>query len=191
MLYKKTFSLVFISVLMVLLATGCNENKNQSVKIDRNASLESGMIDGLVYTNHLISDIEMEFFWEFSKEEQELYIILESPGSGWMAVGFDPTNMMADADIIIAGFVNETFTLEEHYGVAITSHSKIDETYIKISTGERSDDLSRIELVIPLGEDSRYDLRQGEVHTIMLSYHNSSDNFFQRHTQRTKIEVEL
>lgn len=191
MLINKAFNLVFIPVLVVFLITGCNGNKNESVKIDRNASVESGMIDGLVYTNHLISNIEMELFWEFSKEEQELYIILESPGSGWLAIGFDPTNMMADADIIIAGFENETFTLEEHYGTAITSHDKIEQTYIKNSTVERSDDLSRMELVIPLGNDSRYDLRKGEVHTIILSFHNSSDNFFQRHSQRTKIEVEL
>ncbi len=191
MLFKKAFSLVFVTVIMVFLVTGCNESKNESVKIDRNASLESEMIDGLVYTNHLISDIEMELFWEFSEEEHELYIILESPGSGWLAVGFDPSNMMAGADIIIGGFENGTFTIEEHYGTAITSHEKIEETYIINSIGERNDDLSRIELVIPLGGNSRYDLRKGENHTVLLSYHNRSDNFFQRHTQRTKIEVEL
>ncbi len=191
MIYKKSFSLVLSLFLVFSLINGCGEVENEDVKVDRNASLESELTDGLVYTNHFISDIDMELFWEFSQDEQELNIVLESPGSGWLAIGFDPTRRMADAKIIIAGFENENFLIEEHYGTGQTSHDKIEETYIKNSKGERDDELSRTEFVIPLDEESRYDLRKGETHTVILSYHNSSDNFFQRHTQRTKVEVEL
>ena len=189
MFLKKVFSLVFILFLVFFVITGCEEAENNAV--DEDVSLESELIEEVVYTNHYISDIDMEFFWEFSQEEQELYMVLKSPGSGWLAIGFEPTNRMADANIVIAGFENENFLLEEHYGTDQTAHDKIDETYIEKSIGERNNEISRIEFVIPLGEDSRYELTKGEKHTIILSYHNNSDNFIQRHTQRTTIEVEL
>ena len=188
---KNVFNFVFILFLVFFLITGCDEAGNEAGQVDEDVTLESELIEGLVYTNHFVTDIDMEFFWEFSQEENKLNIVLKSPGSGWLAIGFEPTNRMADANIVIAGFENENFLLEEHYGTGPTSHDEIDETYIEKSIGERNNEINRIEFVIPLGEDSRYELTKGEKHTIILSYHNSSDNFMQRHNQRTTIELEL
>ncbi len=188
---KKIFCVMFILLLVMIVLVGCEEAENDIGLVDGDVSLESQLIDDLVYTNQFNSDIEMEIFWEFSQDEEELYMVLKSPASGWLAIGFEPTNRMADAKIIIAGFENETFLLEEHYGTAATSHDIIEETYIEKATGERDEDLSRAEFVIPLTGDSRYDLSAGEVYTIILGYHSSSDNFVQRHTQRTTIELEL
>lgn len=192
MLIKKISSLLFVLFIIFLVIAGCEEEAaDESEPVAGEVTLDSALIEELVYTNHFISDIDMELFWEFSLEEEELYMVLKSPGSGWLAIGFEPTNRMADAQMIIAGFENEGFILEEHYGTGPTTHEKIDETYIENSSGERTAESSRIEFVIPLGVESRYDLQQGEEYTIILSYHNSSDNFLQRHSQRTTIEVEL
>ncbi|MFW6270511.1 MAG: DOMON domain-containing protein [Bacillota bacterium] len=188
---KKVFCLVLGLILVLTIVTGCEEEENNASQVEEDVTLESELVEELEYTNHFASDIDMEIYWEFSQEEDELYMVLESPGSGWLAVGFEPTNRMADAEIIIAGFENDSLLLEEHYGTGSTSHEKIDETYIENYTGEKSEEISRAEFVIPLGEDSRYDLTRGEEHTIILSYHDNSDNFIQRHTQRTTIELEL
>ncbi len=191
MLIKKISGLLFVLFIIFLLIAGCEETADEPEPVENEVTLDSELIAELVYNNHIIADIDMELFWEFSSEEDELYVVLKSPGSGWLAIGFEPTNRMADAEIIIAGFENGNFILEEHYGTGPTAHEQIDETYIENSAGERTDERSRIEFVIPLGPESRYDLQQGEEYTIILSYHNSSDSFLQRHSQRTTIEIEL
>lgn len=194
---KNTILLItFVLLLIPLIITGCdndnNNNDNEVAEVDEEVAVESLLIDELVYENRHVSNIDMELFWKFSEDEHSLYMMLKSPGSGWLAVGFEPSTRMADAEIIIAGFdEDDNFLLEEHFGTSATSHELIEETYIKESSGERNDENSIAEFIIPLGEDSRYDLEPGTEYEIILSYHSSSDNFIQRHSQRTTIELEL
>lgn len=154
-----------------------------------NNSFNSLLEDGLVYTNYIKTDINMEIFWEFSSNEHELYMVLRSPQTGWISIGFDPTRRMADAKIIIAGLDNGNFILEEHYGTGQTTHSKINEIYIKRFKGVRNSSYTLVEFVIPLDSSSRYKIFKGNEHTVILGYHDDSDSFIRRHTQRTTINI--
>lgn len=192
---KKLLGLICILILVPLIIAGCNnndENNAEVVEEEGEVAQESLLTDDLTYTNLYSSDIDLDVYWEFNEEEDELYMRLESPGSGWLSVGFDPTNRMDDAKIIIAGFDDDnSFQLEEHIGISSTSHEPIDETYITESTGEREEDSSIAEFIIPLGGDSRYDIEPGQVYEVIIAFHSDTDSFMQRHSQRAAVEIEF
>lgn len=192
---KKLLGLICILILVPLIIAGCNnndENNDEVVEEEGEVAQESLLTDDLTYTNLYSSDIDLDIYWEFNEEEDELYMRLESPGSGWLSVGFDATNRMDDAKIIIAGFDDDnSFQLEEHIGISSTSHEPIDETYITESTGEREEDSSIAEFIIPLGGDSRYDIEPGQVYEVIIAFHSDTDSFMQRHSQRAAVEIEF
>lgn len=192
---KKLLGLICILILVPLIIAGCNnndENNAEVVEEEGEVAQESLLTDDLTYTNLYSSDIDLDVYWEFNEEEDELYMRLESPGSGWLSVGFDATNRMDDAKIIIAGFDDDnSFQLEEHIGISSTSHEPIDETYITESTGEREEDSSIAEFIIPLGGDSRYDIEPGQVYEVIIAFHSDTDSFMQRHSQRAAVEIEF
>jgi hypothetical protein len=97
---------------------------------------------------------------------------------------------MKDAKIVIIGFENEEVILEEHYGNTQISHRKIEEKYITQFYGERTEEYSLAEFVIPLDNESRYyRLQPGNVIKTIIAYHSDSDNFLRRHSQRDSMEI--
>ncbi len=186
--------ILILFLLIMFTAAGCDNNNGEEVtpvEEDEDVSQASIMQEDLIFENSFMSGIDMEVFWEFDEDQENLNMRLESPSAGWVAVGFEPSQRMADAQIIIGGFNDEELTVEEHYGTGSTSHEQIDEVYIDEYAGERQDEYTIIEFIIPLGEDSCYDLAAGEKYEVILAYHNESDNFLQRHSQRTSAEIEF
>ena len=189
---KKLFGVVCVLILVPLIITGCNNNNDNEVAEEETEVIQESLLtEDLIYSNIYSSDIDLDVFWEFNENSDELHMMLESPGSGWLSVGFDATTRMNDAKIIIAGFDDDNFQLEEHIGTSPTSHELIEETYITESIGEREADSSIAEFIIPLGGDSRYDIEPGETHEIIIAFHSDTDNFMQRHTQRAIVEIEF
>ena len=137
------------------------------------------------------TELGIDIYWEFS-EEQELYMMLKAPVSGWISIGFEPSRRMKDAKIVIIGFENEEIILEEHYGNTQISHRKIEEKYITQFYGERTEEYSLAEFVIPLDTESRYNrLQPGSIIKAIIAYHSDSDNFMRRHSQRDTIEIQF
>ncbi|MBF8435862.1 hypothetical protein I0Q91_02110 [Halanaerobiaceae bacterium Z-7014] len=192
---KKLFGLVCVLILVPLIIAGCNNNDaNNDDVADEEAEVaqESLLTDDLTYTNLYSSDIGLDIYWEFNEDEDALHMMLESPGSGWLSVGFDATTRMNEAKIIIAGFDgDDNFQLEEHIGTSPTSHEQIDEIYITESTGEREEDSSIAEFIIPLDGDSRYAIEPGETYEVIVAFHSDDDSFMQRHTQRASVEIDF
>ncbi|MFW5873728.1 MAG: DOMON domain-containing protein [Bacillota bacterium] len=193
---KKLFEVVCLLILLPLIITSCNNNDNGEEETsgaeETEVTRESILTEDLTYSNHYSADIDLDIFWEFNEEEDELHMMLESPGSGWLSIGFDASDRMNEAKIIIAGFDEDNnFQLEEHIGTSATSHEPIEETYITESTGEREEESSIAEFIIPLDEDSRYNIEQGEAQEVIIAFHSSSDGFMQRHSQRDSVEIEF
>ncbi|MGM0421296.1 MAG: DOMON domain-containing protein [Bacillota bacterium] len=190
---KKVFWLSLSVILISILIVGCNNEENvEIVDEEEDISQESLLNEEMVYSNRISTDIDMDIFWEFNDDEDELYMMLKSPGSGWLSVGFDPSNRMADAKMIMSSFGEDgDFQLEEHLGTGPTSHEAIDETYITESTGIREEESSIAEFMIPLGENSRYDLEPGSTHEVIVAFHSENDSFFQIHSQRASLDIEF
>ena len=189
---RKFFILTALLLVFTVMAAGCDaENGNAATEPEEAENRASILTEEITYENHYQAGIDMDFFWQFDPEGEELHIRLESPGSGWLAVGFEPSTRMQDAKMVLAGFQDDVFVLEEHIGTAPTSHEQIEESYIEDYAGEHEEDLTVAEFVLPLTGDTRYELQSGEVYEVIFAYHDEDDNFLLRHSQRTSAEVEF
>lgn len=150
----------------------------------------NGEIGQNEYTNHYETDINMDFYWSF--DEENIYIGLTSPGSGWLAVGFEPTLRMRDAAIIIAHIENEELQIESHIGSAPTAHTEIENSYIINASGTNTSDGNIIEFSIPLNDNELdIELNENETYTLIFAYHNTEISFSRRHSARTSTEIEF
>lgn len=151
------------------------------------------VVDGQIlegeYQNTHKSSHGIELFWEFGLNE--IYFALKSPCQGWVAIGFEPTNRMNNAKIIIAAFQGDQLLLEEHIGSGPVSHRKIEERYIKTYSGSLTQEFLVLEFILPLGDESRYSLKEGEEYTIILGCHGSSSSFSTRHSMRETLTLKF
>ncbi len=191
-LSRKFFILIALLLVFPVMVSSCDaENENAGTEPEEAETRTSILTEEITYENHYQAGIDMDFFWQFDAEGEELHIRLESPGSGWMAVGFEPSTRMQDAKMVIAGFKDDEFLLEEHIGTSPPSHEQIEDSYIVEYAGEYEEELTVAEFVLPLTGDTRYELQSGEEYEVIFAYHDDDDNFLQRHSQRSSAEVEF
>ncbi len=121
-----------------------------------------------------------------------LFGALESPGKGWVAVGFDPDYAMKGANIIFGWVKDGEAHVEDHYGSGATSHRRDKVSHVLIAAGKEGREGTTIEFVIPLvtGDPRDKDLERGKSYPIILAYHKSYDGM-RRHTARGKVEIKL
>ena len=133
----------------------------------------------------------MEVHWQ--NDATDLYVGLVSPGTGWEAIGFDPTRKMQGANIIIGVVNKDGLVIEDHYGSAQTAHRADKESQILQASGREENGKTTIEFVIPLASDDPNDvsLVPGAEVTIILAYHSSSDRLTTRHTKRSTTSIIL
>lgn len=182
---KKTIFTAFL-VSILLLAFSTAAYLQDTKEAEKAYPLVDGIIHEGEYSNYFHSEIGIEIFWEFGPER--LYMALQSPISGWLAIGFEPSTRMNHAKIIMATFQDDELVLEEHIGTNPISHRKIEEVYISEFEGNNLEGLL-VEFVIPLDEDSIYDIVEGEELAVILGSHRSSQNLFTKHTQRETIAL--
>jgi hypothetical protein len=134
---------------------------------------------------------------QWRTDDDYLYVNLSAPTTGWMAVGFDPTNQMADADIII-GYVDGggEVMIRDDFGTSSTSHAS------DVSLGGTDDVMDHygmedngttmLHFKIPLDSGDMYDkvLVPGNNYNIILAY-GSADNFTGYHTMATGANIDL
>jgi hypothetical protein len=143
----------------------------------------------------MVETIEMTAQWKVVDDQLE--IILTSPTDGWLAIGFDPSSVMQDADIYI-GYIDDegNVTVRDDYGTWFTSHeadtSLGGSNHATVLGGSESDEGSRIRFRIPLESGDQYDnpLEEGNEHVMMLAY-GTNDDIGKRHKNRVSFTVEL
>jgi hypothetical protein len=145
--------------------------------------LESVTVDGI------------ELQWR--TDDEYLYVNVIAPTTGWVSVGFDPTNQMADANILI-GYVDDMgeVMVRDDFGTSSTSHAS-DESLggfddIEDYWGYEENGETFLRFQIPLDSGDMYDkvLVPGNTYTIILAY-GSADNFTAIHTLATFTTLEL
>jgi hypothetical protein len=137
---------------------------------------------------------EIVFQWEIVNDD--IIIILSAPTKGWIAVGFEPSRMMKDADILI-GYVKdgETF-MEDHYGSGNTKHqADLDlggTNDITIIGGSELNDITMLNFSIPLHSLDSNDriLEKGEEYKLIFAY-GKRDDFKSYHKVRTSMMLTL
>jgi len=133
----------------------------------------------------------IQIYWQ--NDAEKLFIGLVSPGTGWVAIGFDPEQGMKGANIVIAAVVKEKLVIEDQYGTSPMSHSRDGSQDILAAAGKESGGKTTIEFAIPLESPDPADtvLGPGTTHRVMVAYQESSDDLNAKHTKRALTTLTL
>ena len=142
---------------------------------------------------HTLNDPATGIAVNWQNDTTYLYAGLVSPGTGWVAIGFDPGLRMKDANIIIGAVKDGELLVQDHFGTAPTSHREDSTSQIVQAAGTEDNGKTVIEFVIPLQSNDSSDksLQPGQTVSVILAYHASSDSFSARHSTRTTTQITL
>ena len=138
------------------------------------------------------------FVFRWRIEGETLHVVLRHPTTGWLAVGFDPSRMMKDANMILGYVADGEVFVTDHFGVANTSHrpdTDIDGTDdIIYSEGSEGSEGTELRFAIPLdsGDAADRPLEPGGSYRVLLAHGpDGADDFRTYHGGRTGIDVTL
>lgn len=134
--------------------------------------------------------------WELS--EDDITFTMSAPTTGWVAVGFDPSAAMLDADIII-GYVEEgEVFVSDQWGDGYTSHRPDielgGEDDVTSISGSENEGVTEISFSRPLstGDEFDHQLRPGGTHAFLLAYGpDGADGFTEKHSWVETVEAVL
>lgn len=155
-------------------------------------------IDGVVFPgeySHRTDAGGFEVHW--SNDINYLRIGLVGPGTGYVAIGFDPDYRMRGANFILCAVKDGRIMIRDDYGDGSVSHTA--DTLlggtndILEAAGREEDGRTTVEFVIPLATRDPYDktLVPGETYDILVAYHGTSDSFTTRHSRRGSGTIRL
>ncbi|HPO50127.1 MAG TPA: DOMON domain-containing protein [Spirochaetota bacterium] len=141
----------------------------------------------------LVETKGIKFAWKTNGDN--LDVILSAPTTGWISVGFDPSNKMKDADYVLVCVENGVAKARDDFGTSNLGHKsdvelggKDDVTNLE---GFEKDNYTEVKFSIPLDGGDKFDkkLTPGK-HTILLAY-SKKDGFKKLHSVYGKVEIEI
>ena len=143
-----------------------------------------------------ITGAQVEFQWKI--ESSNLDVVLTAPTTGWISVGFDPSQKMKDANIIIGYVKDGQVFLRDDFGVEPKKHQS-DESLggrsdISDAGGSENDGTTQIRFTIPLdsGDSKDRALSAGGDYRVILAYGtDEADGFGSYHAKRTTVKIKL
>lgn len=154
-------------------------------------------IENITFSTMEYNEVTVEgITFQWMTDDEYLYGMVSAPTTGWVSVGFDPTNQMADANIIIGYVDGGMVSIRDDFGTSGTSHasdSSLGGTDdIMEPGGMEENGETMISFKIPLNSGDMYDsvLVPGNNYMIILAY-GSGDNFTGFHTLATSTDIDL
>ena len=157
----------------------------------------SPTIDGVIevdeYMHTTESSIGVTVHW--TKTEDSVFVALDSPGLGWVAIGFDPDNAMRGANFIFGYVTSEGAFARDEYGTGLFSHGPDTGnggTDDIIEYAVIQSDGTVLEFNIPLdsGDSKDKPLESGSSYSCLLAY-SGTDNFTTKHSKRGSVTITL
>ena len=156
--------------------------------------LFSGELRAADYQHSLAVD-QMTFAWSVTGEN--LVIKLSAPTTGWVAVGFNPTDMMKDANIVI-GFVKDgKVEISDDFGTQPTQHSPDSKRdgadNVTVIGGSESGNTTTLEFSIPLksGDPNDGVIDPKADTKVMLAYGPDRDSTKLKHQFAKTVTINL
>lgn len=145
--------------------------------------------------DHQVEARAMNFAW--SVDGGTLKAKMSAETTGWVAVGFNPSDMMKGANIIIGYVKDGKVVLEDHFGNRSTGHSADEKlggsSDVTVVGGSEENGLTTIEFTIPLNSGDKYDgvlVPDGDT-TVLMAYGPDRDSLSPHHNYRTKKIINL
>jgi DOMON domain len=145
---------------------------------------------------NMVTKDDFTFKWKIVGDS--LRCMLEAPTTGWLAVGFDPTDDMQDANFII-GYVDNGITyIRDDFGVTETMHSADlglgGENNVRRVFGHEGSGSSEMRFTIPLNSGDIYDrvIIPGQEYRIIFAHgFNGADDFNSMHDEEEDTDIEF
>ena len=176
------FLVLVVALAGLVFANGDSEGGGGPVEAD----------DGFM---ELVTD-EFELRWRIDGDEIEFHV--GGATGGYVAIGFNPSQAMADADYIIGYVSGSDVMVRDDFGVGMFAHNA--DTNIggnddlTLIDGEESDGFTRIRVRRPLAAGDEYDqeLAAGEdLDVIWALGPDDADNFSSHHKARGSFTIQL
>jgi hypothetical protein len=138
-----------------------------------------------------------DFALRWKIEGKNLIMTLTAKTTGWISVGFDPSSIMRDADIIILAVdASGKVLAEDHYGTSPTGHKKDTDIggqeNVTVISGEEKNGSTTVTFSIPLDSGDSKDkvLFAGKKVKVILAS-STKDGFTSKHNKKGKVEITL
>lgn len=186
---------VFLPALLFF--TGCTKNEEPSETTTQETEQASAAADAETEDSASAPGQEIEeegilLRWKVRGRDLELY--LEAPTDGWLAVGFNPSNGMQDANFIIGYVKDGEMFLRDDFGTWFSSHDS-DESLggtddVTPVSGSEEEGVTALAFSIPLDSGDEHDgaITLGEPTTVLLAY-GAKDDYRGMHRKKTKVSV--
>ena len=166
---------------------------------DARADTEDGSVAGSAGSPPefvTVTAMDMELSWRVVGPDLEVKV--SAPTTGWVAVGFDPSRMMRDANILI-GYVSGTATVvTDQFGASTVTHRPDTDLGgtedITVLGGTEAAGRTELHFTIPLdsGDDRDRPLVPGQEYRVILAYgENGADDLESYHKGRTGLTITL
>ncbi|MBD3285580.1 PKD domain-containing protein [candidate division WOR-3 bacterium] len=146
------------------------------------------------YSEEVVGD----FTFKWRTRGEVIDVILSAPTTGWVAVGFDPTTAMKDANYIIGYVDGEKVTIIDEFGDGNFSHTPDTDLEgaddVANADGSEADGSTTISFTIPLdsGDDNDKVLAVGQTYKVIFAYGpDGADDFTTKHASRASADIEL
>jgi hypothetical protein len=117
--------------------------------------------------------------------------------TGWISVGFDPTDKMADANILIGYVSDGTVFLRDDFGNGQVRHAADTqlggEEHLSNPEGDEINGATRIQFTIPLDSGDKYDrpLEPGKTYKVIYAYGPDGKDDFGAYHSRSRGSFEI
>jgi hypothetical protein len=162
------------------------------------ASAPVTAIDGIIYAGEYAHSTEAAGFEiDWSNDAQTLRVGLISPGTGYLAIGFDPVYRMEGANFILGAVVDGKTVVRDDFGTGPVEHSPDTANGgtndILEAAGCEANGRTYLEFVIPLDSGDPMDkpLVPGNTYKVIIAYHETNDDFNAWHSRRGSGTITL
>ena len=175
------FTISTVALLGLMLVVGCG------------GGADNGPGTGGGFNTVTVGDITLEWMPDTLGN---LLVRVSAPTDGWVAVGFDPTIAMQDANIIIGYVSNDTAYVRDDFGVGTNTHTYdmalLGTDDVADIAGTETGGVTEISFMIPLDSGDAFDrpLVVGQVYPVILAY-GTDDSFDAPHTVTTRVGTNI
>nr|WP_321468435.1 DOMON domain-containing protein [uncultured Desulfobulbus sp.] len=144
---------------------------------------------------HSLSIDKMSFDWSVVGET--LAIKIAAPTTGWVGIGFNPSDMMKDANIIIGYVKDGKVEISDDYGFGVTAHAPDEQkggaSNVTVVGGSEEGTTTTLEFTIPLKSGDEHDrVIDPKAETkVMFAYGPDRDSMRMKHQYDKVVTINL
>jgi len=145
--------------------------------------------------DHKIEIDKMTFEWKL--DDKVIHVRLTAATTGWVGVGFNPSDEMKDANFIIGYVKKGKVKVTDHFGTSNRQHDKDEKvggkTNVTNITGSEKKEITEIGFTIPLNSGDAKDqvINPDAETTVLLAYGSGRDSFRSKHEFKAALKVFL